>query len=296
MSVWIRLADGAGRSVTDGRREYRQGSRVASNKRPAGQASYTPSRRLLLSGMIQVQNVSKSYGPVVALDGVSVRFAASQTTVLIGPSGCGKSTLLRTLIGLVVPDEGTVDVGGARVAADTVRKLRQRTGYVIQDGGLFPHLTARDNASLAARHLGWSREQIDRRIGDVCDLVRFPVERLEAFPAELSGGQRQRVGLLRALMLDPDVLLLDEPMAALDPMIRADLQDDLRELFRSLEKTVVMVTHDLVEAAHFADRIVLMKDGRIVQTGSFEDLTQRPADSFVTRCVSAQRRLTETNA
>ncbi len=246
--------------------------------------------------MIQVQNVSKSYGPVVALDGVSVRFAASQTTVLIGPSGCGKSTLLRTLIGLVVPDEGTVDVGGARVAANTVRKLRHRTGYVIQDGGLFPHLTARENALLAARHLGWSREQIDRRIGVVCDLVRFPAKRLEAFPAELSGGQRQRVGLLRALMLDPDVLLLDEPMAALDPMIRADLQDDLRELFRSLEKTVVMVTHDLVEAAHFADRIVLMKDGRIVQTGSFEDLTQRPADSFVTRFVSAQRRLTETDA
>lgn len=246
--------------------------------------------------MIQIFGVRKSYGPVVALDGVSLIFPASQTSVLIGPSGCGKSTLLRTLIGLVVPDEGTVDVGDVRVAADTVHEIRHRTGYVIQDGGLFPHLTARGNASLAARHLGWAREQIDRRIVDVCDLVRFPTERLEAFPAELSGGQRQRVGLLRALMLDPDFLLLDEPLAALDPMIRADLQDDLRDLFRSLGKTVVMVTHDLVEAAHFADRIVLMKDGSIVQTGSFEDLTRRPEDPFVARFVSAQRRLTETDA
>ena len=225
-----------------------------------------------------------------------MRFEARRTSVLIGPSGCGKSTLLRTLIGLVVPDEGTVDVGEIRVAPDTVRELRHRTGYVIQDGGLFPHLTARDNASLAARHLGWTREQIDLRIVEVCHLVRFPTERLQAFPAELSGGQRQRVGLLRALMLDPDVLLLDEPMAALDPMIRADLQDDLRDLFRSLGKTVVMVTHDLVEAAHFADHIILMKDGRIVQKGSFEDLTQRPEDPFVSRFVSAQRRLTETGA
>jgi osmoprotectant transport system ATP-binding protein len=204
--------------------------------------------------------------------------------------------LLRTLIGLITPDAGTVKIGEVIVSPGTLRELRHRTGYVIQDGGLFPHLSARDNASLAAQHLGWTRGQIDRRIDDVCDLVRFPAERLQSFPAELSGGQRQRVGLLRALMLDPDVLLLDEPMAALDPMIRADLQDDLRDLFRSLGKTVVMVTHDLVEAAHFADRIVLMREGRIVQTGSFEDLTQRPEDSFVARFVSAQRRLTETDA
>ena len=230
------------------------------------------------------------------MDGVSTGFPASQTSVLIGPSGCGKSTLLRTLIGLVTPDAGTVEIGEVTVSPDTIHELRHRTGYVIQDGGLFPHLCARDNASLAARHLGWARAQINDRIEEVCDLVRFPRERLEAFPAQLSGGQRQRVGLLRALMLDPDVLLLDEPMAALDPMIRADLQDDLRNLFQSLGKSVVMVTHDLVEAAHFADRIVLMKDGCIVQTGSFEDLTQRPENSFVARFVSAQRRLTETDA
>lgn len=246
--------------------------------------------------MIRIHGVRKSYGPLIALDGVTVRFEAGRTSVLIGPSGCGKSTLLRSLLGLVVPDEGVVDVGDLRVSRDTLREVRLRTGYVIQDGGVFPHLTARDNATLAARYLGWTRESVDDRLAEVCDLVRFPEKRLSAFPAELSGGQRQRVGLLRALMLDPDVLLLDEPLGALDPMIRADLQDDLRVLFRSLGKTVVMVTHDLVEAAHFGDRIILMRDGRVVQEGSFEDLTKRPEDPFVERFVSAQRRLTETDA
>lgn len=241
--------------------------------------------------MIELTEVRKAYGPVVALDGVTDRFAAGRTTVLIGPSGCGKSTLVRALIGLVTPDAGDVVVDGTPVGPSTVRELRHRTGYVIQQGGLFPHLTARGNVSLAARHLGWSRDEIDERIEEVCRLVRFPAERLEAWPGQLSGGQRQRVSLLRALMLRPDLLLLDEPLGALDPMIRAELQDDLRELFRTLERTVVMVTHDLAEAAHFADRIVLMRAGRIVQTGTIEDLTRRPADEFVERFVSAQRRL-----
>lgn len=241
--------------------------------------------------MIELSEVRKAYGPVVALDGVTDRFAAGHTTVLIGPSGCGKSTLVRALVGLVAPDAGDIVVDGTPVGPSTVRELRHRTGYVIQQGGLFPHLTARGNVSLAARHLGWSRNEIDERIEEVCRLVRFPADRLEAWPVELSGGQRQRVSLLRALMLRPDLLLLDEPLGALDPMIRAELQDDLRELFRALERTVVMVTHDLAEAAHFADRIVLMRAGRIVQTGTIEDLTRRPADAFVKRFVSAQRRL-----
>jgi osmoprotectant transport system ATP-binding protein len=241
--------------------------------------------------VIHLSEVRKAYGPVVALDGVTDHFAAGRTTVLIGPSGCGKSTMLRALIGLVAPDAGEVVVDGTPVGPATVRELRHRMGYVIQQGGLFPHLTARGNVSLAARFLGWGRAEIDERIEEVCGLVRFPAKRLDAWPGQLSGGQRQRVSLLRALMLRPDVLLLDEPLGALDPMIRAELQDDLRELFRSLERTVVMVTHDLAEAAHFADRIVLMRAGRIVQTGTIEDLTRSPADEFVERFVSAQRRL-----
>jgi len=246
--------------------------------------------------VIELTGVRKAYGNVVALDGVTERFASGRTTVLIGPSGCGKSTLLRSLIGLVTPDAGTIAIESTVVGPATVRELRHRTGYVIQQGGLFPHLTARANVSLAARHLGREPDEIGARIDEVCRLVRFPADRLDAWPGQLSGGERQRVSLLRALMLRPDLLLLDEPLGALDPMIRAELQDDLRELFRALGRTVVMVTHDLAEAAHFADRIVLMRDGRIVQTGTTEDLSRRPLNEFVERFVSAQRRLTEFGA
>ena len=141
--------------------------------------------------MIVLTDVRKSYGPVVALDGVSARFESGRTTVLIGPSGCGKSTLLRTLIGLVEPDSGEVRIHDTVVAEGTVRSLRHRIGYVIQHGGLFPHLTAEQNVSLAARHLGWKREEIRTRIEEVCGLVRYPIDRLGAWPGELSGGQRQ---------------------------------------------------------------------------------------------------------
>lgn len=167
--------------------------------------------------------------------------------------------------------------------------MRLRTGYVIQDGGLFPHLTARGNVTLLARHLGWPAARIAARVTELADLSRFPADGLDRFPRQLSGGQRQRVGLMRALMLDPDALLLDEPLGALDPLVRADLQTDLRDIFRGLGKTVVLVTHDLGEAAHFADRVVLLKDGQLVQEGTPADLWHRPAEPFVTRFVQAQR-------
>jgi osmoprotectant transport system ATP-binding protein len=140
-----------------------------------------------------------------------------------------------------------------------------------------------------ARHLGWPAERIDARVAELAALTRFPVEALRRHPSQLSGGQRQRVALMRALLLDPEVLLLDEPLGALDPLIRADLQRDLREVFRALGKTVVLVTHDLAEAAFFADRIVLLRDGALVQEGTLADLLERPADPFVTRFVRAQR-------
>jgi osmoprotectant transport system ATP-binding protein len=163
-------------------------------------------------------------------------------------------------------------------------------GYVIQDGGLFPHLTARANACLMADELGWTAARQTDRLGELCALTRFPSDALDRYPAELSGGQRQRVSLMRALMLDPDIVLMDEPLAALDPMIRADLQDDLKSIFQKLAKTVVLVTHDLGEAAYFGDTIALMNKGRIVQSGTFDDLRDRPADSFVRRFLWAQVR------
>ncbi len=164
-------------------------------------------------------------------------------------------------------------------------------GYVIQDGGLFPHLTARGNVTLMARHLGLERDRIEARLRELAELSKFPVEGLDRYPVQLSGGQRQRVSLMRALILDPDVLLLDEPLGALDPMIRTGLQDDLREIFRSLGKTVVMVTHDTAEAAFFGEAIVLMREGRIIQQGRFADLVDAPAEPFVSHFMAAQRRM-----
>jgi osmoprotectant transport system ATP-binding protein len=239
--------------------------------------------------MFHLNGVSKRYAGRPALGPITLDMPTGRTTVLIGPSGCGKSTLLRLLIGLVAPDAGTVAFDGSPVTLASVRQVRRRTGYVIQDGGLFPHLTARGNVALMARYLGWDRPRIDARVTDLATLTRFPADGLDRYPHQLSGGQRQRVGLIRALMLDPDALLMDEPLAALDPLVRADLQSDLRDIFRSLGKTVVLVTHDLGEAVFFADRVVLLREGQIVQEGSPADLWHRPADPFVTRFIQAQR-------
>lgn len=239
--------------------------------------------------MFALADVSKSYAGRPVLGPLSLQMPAGRTTALIGPSGCGKSTLLRLLIGLVVPDAGAVTFDGAPVTTETARAVRLRVGYVIQDGGLFPHLTARGNVTLMARHLGRDRDSITARVTELASLTRLPLDALDRYPHQLSGGQRQRVGLMRALMLDPDALLLDEPLGALDPLVRADLQTELRDIFRSLGKTVVLVTHDLGEAAYFADRVVLLRDGRVVQEGSPADLWHRPADPFVTLFVQAHR-------
>jgi osmoprotectant transport system ATP-binding protein len=239
--------------------------------------------------MLELNQISKSYADVSALERCDLSIASGQTTVLIGPSGCGKSTILRLFIGLQTPDEGSIYFGEQLLEPARLPELRQRMGYVIQDGGLFPHLSARDNAALMARHLGWSDERIATRINELAELTHFPTEALDRYPLQLSGGQQQRVSLMRALMLDPEVLLLDEPLGALDPMIRRDLQADLRDIFTSLGKTVLMVTHDLGEAAFFADTVVLLRDGRIVQQGAMAQLLREPADDFVRRFIQAQR-------
>jgi osmoprotectant transport system ATP-binding protein len=239
--------------------------------------------------MIELRGVRKALGGRDVLQPLDLAVAAGRTTVLLGPSGCGKSTLLRLILGLLWPDGGEVIIDGEPLTPETVLAVRRRMGYVVQDGGLFPHLTAAGNASLVARHLGWSRPRIAARMAELAGLVRLPTDFLTRYPAQLSGGQRQRVGLMRALMLDPAVLLLDEPLGALDPLVRADLQTDLRDVFRTLGKTVVLVTHDLAEAAYFADDIVLLRDGRVVQRGRPADLARAPAEPFVTQFIQAQR-------
>jgi osmoprotectant transport system ATP-binding protein len=239
--------------------------------------------------MFVLRQVSKSYGETAALSPLDIDIAAGSTTVLIGSSGSGKSTLLRLLNRLIRPTTGA----GEPMTEANAPALRRRMGYVIQDGGLFPHLTARGNAALLARHLGWDRPRIDARLAELAALTHFPADGLARYPAELSGGQQQRVALMRALMLDPAVLLLDEPLGALDPMIRFELQTELRDIFRSLGKTVVLVTHDMGEAAYLGDTLVLLRAGRIVQQGSAADLVRAPADAFVARFVTAQRHVAD---
>jgi osmoprotectant transport system ATP-binding protein len=239
--------------------------------------------------MIELRNVSKRYGGHAAVDGVDLACEAGRTQVLIGPSGCGKSTLLRMIVGLVSPDAGTVIVDQITLTDGTVTDVRRRIGYMIQEGGLFPHLTARANATLLPTYLRWPAEKVAARVEKLMALTHLTPALLDRFPRQLSGGQRQRVSLMRALMLDPGVLLLDEPLGDLDPMIRADLQQDLRAIFQSLGKTVVLVTHDLAEAAILGDRITLLRAGKIVQQGAIADLVNHPADEFVAKFVSAQR-------
>lgn len=233
--------------------------------------------------------MQKRYGNATALGPVDLSIAARKTTVLIGESGCGKSTLLRLLNGLIAPTAGTVLCDGVPLGNVDMLEHRRRIGYVIQDGGLFPHLTAYRNVALLARYLKTDKNKIDARIEELASLTHFPTDGLDRFPAQLSGGQRQRVSLMRALMLDPPILLLDEPLGALDPMIRADLQQDLAEIFRTLHKTVIMVTHDLAEAAYLGHDIILLRAGQVVQQGSIDDLNNHPAEEFVTRFIEAQR-------
>jgi osmoprotectant transport system ATP-binding protein len=193
------------------------------------------------------------------------------------------------IVGLVRPDTGRVVVNGEVLSPVTLERSRHATGYVIQDGGLFPHLTAGQNVTLLAQHLRRDAAAVARRVSELAALVAIPEDALQRYPQQLSGGQRQRVGLMRALMLDPPLLLLDEPLGALDPVTRHELQGELKSIFERLEKTVVMVTHDMGEAAYFADEIVMMRDGRIVQRGAVDDLVERPAQPYVSEFIRAQR-------
>jgi osmoprotectant transport system ATP-binding protein len=242
-----------------------------------------------MSALVKLVDVSKRYADATALHATNLSVEHGKTTVLIGPSGCGKSTLLRLIIRLIEPDSGCVEFNGEPITSDTIRNLRRRIGYVIQEGGLFPHLTTRANVLLMARHIGKSDDEMQNRLVELCELTRFPGNLLSRYPIELSGGQRQRVGLMRALMLSPELLLLDEPLGALDPLVRASLQKDLKEIFVRLQQTVIFVTHDLAEANYFGDEIVLMNDGRVVQKGSVTDLREKPADPFVSEFINAQR-------
>lgn len=238
--------------------------------------------------MIHLHQTGKTFGTTVALQPTDLEIPAHKTTVLLGPSGSGKSTILRIISGLVEPTTGWVEINGNKLTRDTLLQFRRRMGYVIQSGDLFPHLTASQNILLVAKELGLPPNDRTARLEELCCLTKFPRDLLDRYPVELSGGEQRRVSLMRALMLKPELLLLDEPMGALDPMVRAGLIVDLKALFERLNTTVILVTHDLVEAKRLGDFIVLLKSGRIVQQGAFAEFSLSPAEPFVCEFFNAQ--------
>ena len=229
----------------------------------------------------------RSFGGKSVLDGFSLSVADGETVALIGPSGCGKTTALKLVNRLLDPDSGSVAVEGHDVASQDPLALRRRLGYVIQEGGLFPHWDVRANVEVVPRLLGWDEERRRRRSSEVLGMVNLPAEEFAARrPRQLSGGQRQRVGVARALAADPPVLLMDEPFGALDPIARRSLQREFLDWKRRLSKAVLIVTHDIREAFLLADRIAVMHRGRVQQAGTKADLLERPADGFVREFVS----------
>jgi osmoprotectant transport system ATP-binding protein len=238
--------------------------------------------------VITLRSVTKRFGERVAIDDVSVEFRSRATHVVLGSSGSGKSTILRLILGLLAPDAGEVAVDGTRVEPGTRARLLQLMGYVVQEGGLYPHLTTYQNVGLAAEPQRWPGERVRARVAVLAGMVGFDEATLRLYPRQLSVGQRQRASLMRALMLDPPLLLLDEPLGALDPIVRADLQTQLGRLFQDLGKTVLFVTHDIREAMVLGETVTLMTAGRVVQHGTFADLLRHPAHPFVSAFLQAQ--------
>jgi osmoprotectant transport system ATP-binding protein len=241
--------------------------------------------------MLVLEHISKAFDGKPVLTDVDLRVPQGATRALIGSSGSGKTTLLRITLRLIQPDQGAVRINDQPLSAFGPEEWADQIGYVPQEGGLFPHLSGAENVALVPRLRRWAPQRLARRVAELLQLVALEPAALERFPHELSGGQKQRVAIMRAAMMDPAVMLLDEPMAALDPLIRSGLQHDLKAIFQRLGKTVLIVTHDLGEAVFLADEITLLHAGKVLQTGSYRDLLLKPADPFVTSFINAQRTL-----
>jgi len=241
--------------------------------------------------MLTLQNIYKTFEGKPVLSDVNLIVPKGATHALIGSSGSGKTTLLRITLGLIPFDKGYVKINDQALLSFSPVEWADRIGYVPQDGGLFPHISAFENVSLIAKLRGWKKQKIEFRVEELRKLVGLEAQLLAQFPFELSGGQQQRVAIMRAAMMDPAVMLLDEPMAALDPLIRRSLQQELKSIFQRLDKTVLLVTHDLGEAVFLAEQITLLHEGNVIQTGMYRDLLKNPADPFVTAFINAQRTL-----
>lgn len=239
--------------------------------------------------MVRFENVSMSYGEHKVLDSYNLHIDDGQLAVLIGPSGCGKTTTLQLINRLISPNSGTIFVDGKDISKVDPVVLRRNIGYVIQEIGLFPHMTIRQNIEIVPKLLGVKENIRNERSKELMKLVDMDEKYLDSYPSNLSGGQQQRIGLLRALAAEPPIILMDEPFGALDPITRESLQDEIMSLHKKLKKTIVFVTHDMDEAIKIADVIILMKDGKIVQAASPEELLAEPANEFVEQFIGKHR-------
>ncbi len=244
--------------------------------------------------MITFDRITKAFGTGAppAVDGLSLTINAGEICVLIGPSGCGKTTTMRMVNRMVEPDSGRIDVGGRDVTRMDAVELRRSIGYVIQQVGLFPHMTIGENIATVPKLLGWEASRTARRVNELLALVHMePAQYRDRFPRELSGGQKQRVGVARALAADPPVMLMDEPFGAIDPITRASLQDEFLRILKDLGKTIVFVTHDIDEAIKMGSRIAILRAGKVVQYDTPQRILAHPADSFVEAFIGADRSL-----
>ena len=241
--------------------------------------------------MIHLEELAKRYGDVVAVASLDLEVAAGELVVLLGSSGCGKTTTLKMINRLIEPTSGRVWIDGQDAAALPGHELRRRIGYCFQQIGLFPHMTVAENVAITPRLLGWSEDRLRARTDELLELVELePAEFRGRWPEALSGGQQQRVGLGRALAAEPEVLLMDEPFGALDPLTRDRLQQRFQEIRRELGITTVFVTHDMVEALLLGDRIAVMDHGRLLQIGPPEQLIRQPANATVAGLMETPRR------
>jgi len=233
--------------------------------------------------MITFDNVSKMYSnDHVAVKALNVEIKKGEFFVIIGPSGCGKTTLLKMINRLIPLTEGTIWINGKRVSDYNIHELRWSIGYVLQQIALFPHMTIEENIAIVPELKKWSKTKIQKRVEELLELVGLEPEKYrQRKPKELSGGEQQRVGVLRALAADPEIILMDEPFSALDPISRTKLQDDLLDMQRQIQKTIVFVSHDMQEALKLGDRLCVMKDGEIVQVGSPQEIVENPVNDFV---------------
>ncbi len=243
----------------------------------------------MFSSCVEFSNVSKSFQDKTVIKSVSIRLPLDATTALVGESGSGKSTFLRLINGLVVPDAGEVLLAGKPIDYKNLPDLRRTMGFAVQGAGLFPHLTIRENVTLVAGLEGWSKQKMIERYRELFELLALSDEFSDRYPHMLSGGQQQRVSLCRAMMLDPPLMLLDEPFSALDPITRRNIQDEFVTLQRIEKRSVVLVTHDMDEARKLAEYLVIIRSGEVVQKGAVKEVELNPVDEYVSRLFNKER-------